>query len=75
MKALGVGIGFTLHRLDFVVNSEVLVGRTVCDTTVRVDGALQQDWRFEEARLDENHCVAVALKRKVLQHASTSSSF
>ena len=65
MKALGIGIGFTLHRLDFHVNSDVPIGRTVCDTKVYVDGSLQQDWRFEETMLDDKHGVAVALKKQV----------
>lgn len=65
VKALGIGIGFTLQRLDFHVTSEVLVGRTVCDTQVYVDGTLQQDWRFEETMLDDKHGVAVALNKKV----------
>lgn len=64
VKALGIGIGFTLHRLEFHVNSEVPVGRTVCDTKVYVDGSLQQDWRFEETMLDDKHGVSVALKKK-----------
>ena len=65
MKALGIGIGFNLERLDFHVTSEVLVGRAVCDTQVYVDGTLQQDWRFEETMLDDKHGVAVALNKKV----------
>ena len=63
VKALGVGIGFSLQRLDFCPQSEPERNRIICDTKVCVDDVLQKDWLFEETMLDNKHCVAVALKQ------------
>lgn len=66
MKALGVGIGFSLQRLSFQINTKDLQpGVVITDTTVNVDGSLDPTWRFEESLLGENHVVAVALKDNV----------
>ncbi|KAK2170410.1 hypothetical protein LSH36_3g26066 [Paralvinella palmiformis] len=63
VKALGVGIGFSLQRLDFCPQADPEVNRVICNTKVCVDDALQRDWLFEETMLDNKHCVAVALKQ------------
>ena len=34
-----------------------------CSTTVKVDGNSEMGWLFEETLLDEDHCVAVAIKQ------------
>ena len=65
VKALGVGIGFSLQRLDFCPQADPEVNRVICNTKVCVDDALQRDWLFEETMLDNKHCVAVALKQVI----------
>lgn len=62
LKALGVGIGFELQRVSFILSSPVLkVNKITTDTKVKIDGKLD-DWHFEETMLDPYHSVAVALK-------------
>ncbi|KAF7250791.1 L-aminoadipate-semialdehyde dehydrogenase-phosphopantetheinyl transferase [Varanus komodoensis] len=62
IKAIGVGIGFDLQRIEFNVSSVQLeVGKTYVDTVLLLDGEVEKDWTFEETRLDESHHVAVAL--------------
>ena len=62
VKALGIGIGFEVGRLDFHVQTvDLSASETVLNTTVHIDGQLSQEWMFEEAML-EDHCVVVAVK-------------
>ncbi|XP_041357277.1 uncharacterized protein LOC121374296 [Gigantopelta aegis] len=62
VKALGIGIGFEVGRLDFHIQTvDLLPNQTVLSSSVHIDGQLSQDWTFEETLLD-NHCVAVAVK-------------
>ncbi|XP_053399272.1 L-aminoadipate-semialdehyde dehydrogenase-phosphopantetheinyl transferase-like [Mercenaria mercenaria] len=62
VKALGVGIGFEVKRLNFITGGDLThAGGTICTTTVEVDGQSAKNWTFEETLLD-NHCIAVALK-------------
>ena len=62
MKALGIGIGFNLQRIDFHIYSEISENLITQDTQVLIDGELQADWLFQETMLDGRHCVAVALQ-------------
>lgn len=63
MKALGIGIGFEISRLSFMLNSTSMPkSGPVVDTTLKVDGMEEKDWIFEEHLL-ANHCIAVAYKR------------
>lgn len=63
VKALGVGIGFEISRLDFTLNSfDLQPFNPLTSTTLKVDGQEQEDWIFEEHYLD-NHCLAVAYKK------------
>ena len=60
MKALGVGIGFEVKRLNFLINGELSsTGKTIDTTHLEVDGEFTTQWSFEETLLD-NHCIAVA---------------
>eukprot|EP00118_Oscarella_pearsei_P013061 m.100984 g.100984 ORF g.100984 m.100984 type:complete len:281 (+) comp37104_c0_seq1:21-863(+) len=66
VKALGIGIGTSLQRLEFKFDPEKPErGKSkVCsETTLKVSGVLQRDWMFEESYLNEDHCVAVATKK------------
>lgn len=62
MKALGIGIGFEVKRLNFQICQHLTANNgTISTTTLEVDGQSAEDWTFEETLLD-NHCIAVALK-------------
>lgn len=60
VKALGIGIGFEVQRLNFQLYTPLEDTHPVCNTTLRVDSAEATDWTFQETSLD-NHCIAVAL--------------
>jgi len=64
VKAVGDGIGFSLKRLEFQVNSALEYGLSASDTKIYIDGKLSEDWIFHETKLDTTHCVAVALQEK-----------
>lgn len=60
VKALGIGIGFEVKRLNFKISSDLAANEgTVTTTTLEVDGQYAKDWTFEETLVD-NHCIAVA---------------
>lgn len=63
MKAIGVGIGFSINRLDFLTTMDTTVGTLVTDSKVVVDDKLEKEWHFTETMLDDTHCVAVGLKK------------
>ncbi|XP_078682625.1 L-aminoadipate-semialdehyde dehydrogenase-phosphopantetheinyl transferase-like [Branchiostoma floridae x Branchiostoma belcheri] len=62
VKALGVGIGFELQRIDFHLQVPVGVGEVVQDTQVHIDGTHEPGWLFQETTLDDTHCAAVAIQ-------------
>ncbi|XP_062830652.1 L-aminoadipate-semialdehyde dehydrogenase-phosphopantetheinyl transferase [Anolis carolinensis] len=62
IKAIGIGIGFNLQRIEFHVSPIKLeVGKTSAETVMLLDGEEEKEWTFEETRLDDYHHVAVAL--------------
>lgn len=61
VKAVGVGIGMDLLSLDFSVG-EFDLTKIATSTKLKINGQLDDDWRFEEQLLDDDHCVCVALK-------------
>ncbi|KAK3099959.1 hypothetical protein FSP39_012540 [Pinctada imbricata] len=61
IKAIGIGIGFEVSRLNFLIQSDFQHDTVVMDTKLHVDDAMATDWRFEEHELNE-HCIAVAAK-------------
>ncbi|XP_006814968.1 L-aminoadipate-semialdehyde dehydrogenase-phosphopantetheinyl transferase-like [Saccoglossus kowalevskii] len=80
IKAIGIGLGYDLLRLEFHLQTEELgVNVTSHDTAVYVDGAFDHNWHFQETKLDDKHCVAVALQNTLSpckdnhQDASTGS--
>ncbi|RLW08220.1 hypothetical protein DV515_00003336 [Chloebia gouldiae] len=65
LKAIGVGIGFNLQRIEFNVSPlQLEIGKVYKDTKMLLDGEKEEEWTFEETRLDDNHHVAVALGRQ-----------
>ncbi|XP_078602362.1 L-aminoadipate-semialdehyde dehydrogenase-phosphopantetheinyl transferase-like [Branchiostoma floridae x Branchiostoma japonicum] len=63
VKALGVGIGFELQRIDFHLKTlQVSPGEVAQDTQVYIDGTHQPGWLFQESVLDNTHCTAVAIQ-------------
>ena len=61
VKALGIGIGFEVKRLNFMIKTKDLKACTQANNTeLKVDDKHLNDWTFEEEVLD-NHCIAVAV--------------
>uniref|UniRef100_A0A6J0UJK5 L-aminoadipate-semialdehyde dehydrogenase-phosphopantetheinyl transferase n=1 Tax=Pogona vitticeps TaxID=103695 RepID=A0A6J0UJK5_9SAUR len=64
IKAIGVGIGFDLQRIEFHVSPlQLEVEKTYNETIMLLDGEQEKEWTFEETRLDDCHHVAVALEK------------
>ncbi|XP_044874736.1 L-aminoadipate-semialdehyde dehydrogenase-phosphopantetheinyl transferase isoform X1 [Mauremys mutica] len=62
IKAIGIGIGFNLQRIEFNVSPlQLEVGKVYKETKMLLDGDKEEGWTFEETRLDDLHHVAVAL--------------
>ncbi|NWS75195.1 ADPPT transferase, partial [Crotophaga sulcirostris] len=65
LKAVGVGIGFNLQRIEFHVSPlELEIGKVYKETKMLLDGDKEEEWIFEETRLDDQHHVAVALGKQ-----------
>ncbi|XP_053564543.1 L-aminoadipate-semialdehyde dehydrogenase-phosphopantetheinyl transferase isoform X2 [Bombina bombina] len=61
IKAIGVGLGFNLQRIEFEVSPiNMEIGNVYTETKMWLDEEEEQ-WSFEEAMLDNQHHVAVAL--------------
>lgn len=61
IKAVGVGLGFNLQRIEFEVRPlHMETARVYTQTKMRLDDE-DENWSFEEMLLDEKHHVAVAL--------------
>ena len=63
VKALGIGIGFEVGRLDFKISSDLNPDMAVMDTILNLDGNPVSGWKFEEHELTD-HCIAVALETR-----------
>ncbi|CAM2095809.1 L-aminoadipate-semialdehyde dehydrogenase-phosphopantetheinyl transferase [Caretta caretta] len=62
IKAIGIGIGFNLQRIEFNASPlQLEVGNVYKETKMLLDGDKEEGWTFEETRLDDLHHVAVAL--------------
>ncbi|XP_074536510.1 L-aminoadipate-semialdehyde dehydrogenase-phosphopantetheinyl transferase [Halichoeres trimaculatus] len=62
IKAIGIGLGFNLQRVEFHLSAEPLTqGRVQCLTKMYLDDEEEVDWIFEESMLGADHHVAVAL--------------
>ncbi|NWH34522.1 ADPPT transferase, partial [Chloropsis hardwickii] len=65
LKAIGVGIGFNLQRIEFNVSPlQLEIGKVYNETKMLLDGEKEEEWTFEETRLDDHHHVAVALGKQ-----------
>jgi len=62
VKAVGTGLGIDLQTLEFDIKGEPTEEAVVCDTTIKIDGAKDDRWKFEEMLLDCEHVVSVALQ-------------
>lgn len=63
VKNIGVGVTVNLRNIEFRMYNENVDKYDVLRNTVcYVDGQLLSDWLFEESLLDDEHCVAVAVK-------------
>ncbi|XP_077340464.1 L-aminoadipate-semialdehyde dehydrogenase-phosphopantetheinyl transferase [Lithobates pipiens] len=61
IKAIGVGLGFSLQRVEFEVSPITMeVGKIYTETRMWLDEE-PENWSFEEMLLDDKHHVAVAL--------------
>lgn len=67
IKALGIGLGFSLQRAEFVLQEHD--GRW----KLRLDGQLRQDWRFESTQIDAVHVATVALGPPEAMHSPETS--
>ncbi|XP_070554089.1 L-aminoadipate-semialdehyde dehydrogenase-phosphopantetheinyl transferase-like [Ptychodera flava] len=62
IKAIGIGLGYDLQRLEFHLKTDELSeGILTEDTVVYVDKKMDPNWNFQETKLDKDHLVAVAL--------------
>lgn len=62
VKNIGVGITVDLQQISFSVGAPVLSHtKPVTDASLTVNGMPVEHWVFEESRLGDDHCVAVAL--------------
>ncbi|KAI1299804.1 L-aminoadipate-semialdehyde dehydrogenase-phosphopantetheinyl transferase [Halotydeus destructor] len=62
VKAEGFGITVDLQSVSFdCVTKHINPNTVAVDTRLTVDGQLLSNWVFEESRLDDQHCVSVAL--------------
>ncbi|NWS45786.1 ADPPT transferase, partial [Probosciger aterrimus] len=77
LKAIGVGIGFNLQRIEFSVSPlQLEIGKVYKETKMLLDGDEEEEWTFEETRLDDHHHVAVALGKQkgfVQKHSDVCS--
>ncbi|GAB1293836.1 L-aminoadipate-semialdehyde dehydrogenase-phosphopantetheinyl transferase [Apodemus speciosus] len=69
IKAIGVGLGFEMQRLEFDVSPlNMDIGQVYKETRLILDGEEEKEWAFEERRcleskIDEHHFVAVAIRK------------
>ncbi|XP_036180347.1 L-aminoadipate-semialdehyde dehydrogenase-phosphopantetheinyl transferase isoform X1 [Myotis myotis] len=64
IKAIGIGLGFELQRLEFDMSPLNLdLGQVYKETRLFLDGKEEKEWAFEESKIDEHHFVAVALRK------------
>ncbi|KAF9188953.1 hypothetical protein BGZ51_000201 [Haplosporangium sp. Z 767] len=66
VKSLGIGIDCNLKSFEFVIQDTEETTEPILTTTLRVlepsSIQLEDNWCFEEALLDNNHCYAIAAR-------------
>lgn len=79
VKNVGVGITVDLKAIDFQIKSplEKTENKTKTTTTVKLNGNSEEEtnWHFEETKLDDEHCVAVAIQTPPAGKGSAYSPF
>ncbi|XP_068121070.1 L-aminoadipate-semialdehyde dehydrogenase-phosphopantetheinyl transferase [Hyperolius riggenbachi] len=74
IKAIGVGLGFNLQRIEFEVSPlKMEVGKVYSETKMYLDEEPEQ-WTFQEMLLDDKHHVAVALGDTDINTAQASEN-
>lgn len=74
VKNIGVGITVNLQSIEFRLSNDRLQKENVSrDTVCYVNGELLDDWLFEESLLDDEHCVAVAVKNPTPEYLQLST--
>lgn len=75
VKNIGVGITIDLQSVDFRLSTDYLSTTDIVrDTVVSFEGARQNNWLFEESLLDNDHCVAVAVKNPSTEYDELSQN-
>jgi 4'-phosphopantetheinyl transferase len=74
IKAVGVGLGMDLQTLEFTSSPIVKKEEMTRDAArLAVNDIAQKNWTFEQAYLDEEHCVSVAVGPTTVRRFSCSS--
>ncbi|XP_023215705.1 L-aminoadipate-semialdehyde dehydrogenase-phosphopantetheinyl transferase-like [Centruroides sculpturatus] len=64
VKAIGVGISYSLQQLSFCCKSPNLqMDIVTTDTELYINNERETSWTFQETLLDKQHCVAVAINK------------
>lgn len=79
VKTLGVGITVDLRKIHFHICSPLAdtTNELTVSTRVSLNGRTdtEDNWHFEETRLDDEHCVAVAVKGSSVEVRSEGFQF
>ncbi|XP_055322258.1 L-aminoadipate-semialdehyde dehydrogenase-phosphopantetheinyl transferase [Sitodiplosis mosellana] len=74
VKNIGVGITIDLQSIDFRLSTVDLSATDIVrNSVVSFEGAPQNHWVFEESLLDNDHCVAVAVKNPSTEYTTELS--
>lgn len=64
IKAIGIGVGFNLQRIEFHPSPlQMEIGKVYKETKMLLDGEEEEGWIFEETMLDDRHHVAIAIEK------------
>lgn len=75
VKNIGVGITIDLQSINFRVNTDNLsMDKIIRNTEVTFESIEQSNWLFEESLLDDDHCVAVAVKNPSTEYIELSQN-
>lgn len=62
VKATGTGLNLDLQKINFQIKHKNLCPNEIIDNTILYVDGEKVDWEFHEMLLDDEHCVAVAIK-------------
>ena len=60
MKALGIGIAYSVSQLDFSLPPSITATGVSVPITLSIDGIPQHGWDFSEFTIDDSHVGAIA---------------